>query len=56
MIFLDSSATCEFCGSKELKLETARVEDPLFPDQLERIKCCNCGKVLLKDYEENQHV
>ena len=53
MIILDSNATCEFCGSKDLKLEVAMIWKWPCNDSLERIKCCNCGRILLKDYKEN---
>lgn len=52
MIFLYPNATCEYCGSKDLQIEVYLDYDPLWPDSKERLKCCNCGKILLKDYEE----
>jgi hypothetical protein len=55
MIFLDRNATCEFCGSKDLKLETDIIWKWSCNDSCERIKCCNCGKTLLKDYEEKEN-
>lgn len=55
MIFLDRNATCEYCGSKDLNIEVYLDYDPLWPDSKERLKCCNCGKILLKDYEESNN-
>ena len=46
--------TCEFCGSTDTKVETAvSFADPLSIQEYHHIKCCNCGRILLKDYEEN---
>ena len=55
MIFLDRNATCEFCGSQDLKLETAIIWKWPCNDGYDRVKCCNCGKILYKDYEENNN-
>lgn len=55
MIFLDPNATCEFCGSKYLKLETAMIWKWPCNDSVHRIKCCNCGRILLKDYKETKY-
>ena len=55
MIIQDSNATCEFCGSKDLQLEVAMIWKWPVNDSAERIKCCNCGRILLKDYEENNN-
>jgi DNA-directed RNA polymerase subunit RPC12/RpoP len=52
MIFLSRNATCEYCGSKDLQIEVYLDCDPLWPDSKERLKCCNCGKIISKDYEE----
>ena len=52
MIIQNYNAACEFCGSKDLKLEVAMIWEWPCNDGRERIKCCNCGRILLKDYEE----
>lgn len=52
MIIPDSNATCEFCGSKDLQLEVAMIYKWPVNDSHERIKCCNCGRIL---YEENNN-
>ena len=45
---------CEYCGSTDTKIETAvSLSDPLCIQKYHHIKCCNCGRILLKDYEEN---
>lgn len=52
----NTSVVCEFCGSKDVKVETAtNFTDPMLIQKYHRIKCCNCGKILLKDYEENNN-
>jgi hypothetical protein len=44
---------CEFCGSKDVKVETAvSLADPMLIQKYHRLKCCNCGRILSKDYEE----
>jgi hypothetical protein len=46
--------TCEFCGSKDVKVETSFfVANPFYTREFHRIKCCNCGKILSKDYKED---
>ena len=45
---------CKYCGSNNLAVETAQVYDPLFPKEYHRLKCCNCGKIISKDYEEKE--
>lgn len=55
MIILDSNATCEFCGSQNLRLETAIIWKWPRNDSVYRIKCCNCGRILLKNYKENEN-
>lgn len=53
MIIPNPNATCEFCGSKDLRFEQCRIyDDALFPKTLEKVKCCNCGKIL---YEEKEN-
>ena len=43
---------CEFCGSKDVKVETStNLADPLLIQRCHHIKCCNCGRILLKDYK-----
>lgn len=45
--------TCEFCGSTDLRSETAMIlSDPFTRKEFHRVKCCNCGKILFKDYTE----
>lgn len=55
MIIPNPNAVCEFCGSKDLRLEVAIIWKWPVNDSAERIKCCNCGRILLKDYEENDN-
>lgn len=50
----ESEPTCEFCGSKNLNIQTARDLDPFYPKTFVRVQCGNCGRILFKDYEENQ--
>lgn len=47
---------CEYCGSTDTTVETAvNLTDPLLIQKYHHIKCCNCGRILLKDYEENDN-
>lgn len=55
MIHLDANTTCEYCGSTDLRAEASLIlSDPLIRKTFYRVKCCNCGKILLKIMEEYQ--
>ena len=44
--------TCKHCGSDKLMTQTAYVEDPFYPYNIYRVKCCNCGAVLSDEQEQ----
>lgn len=51
----DHNDTCPYCGSKDTVVQTAKHYDQILmtTEERHRIKCCNCGKILSQDYEEN---
>lgn len=51
----DHNDTCPYCGSKDTVVQTAKHYNPILmtTEERHRIKCCNCGKILSQDYEEN---
>lgn len=52
----NTDIVCEFCGSKDVTIETAvSLADPLAVQEYHRIKCCSCGKILSQDYEEKEN-
>lgn len=52
MLFITPDMTCERCGSDNLVVETAEVVEFPYSHNVDRIKCCNCGEILLTEHED----